>query len=60
VGVEGVLVHAGALSIPEARSWKDVPDEGDGVEEPKKDDGVTIGDLTEEASIWEKGTDGRG
>jgi hypothetical protein len=60
VGIEGVLVHAGALSLPEARSWKDVPDDGDGVEEPNKDDGVTLGDLTEEASIWAKGTDGGG
>jgi hypothetical protein len=53
VGIEGVLVHAGTLSLPEARSWKDVPDDGGGVEEPNKDDGVT-----EWASIWAKETDG--
>ena len=58
MGIEGVLGHAGALSLPEAQSWKDVPDDGDGV--PNKDDGVTLGDLTEEASIWAKGTDGEG
>ena len=58
--IEGVLVHAGALGLPEALSWKDVPGDGDGVEEPNKDDGVTIGDLTEGASIWAKETDGGG
>ena len=59
-GIEGVLVHAGAISLPDVRSWKDVPDDGDGVEGPNKEDGVTLGDLTEEASIWAKGTDGGG
>jgi len=54
VGIEGVFVHAGALSLPEARSWRNVPDDGGGLEEPNKDDGVIFGDLTEEASIWAK------
>jgi hypothetical protein len=57
VGIGGVLAHVGALSLPEARSWKYVSEDGDGIEEPNKDDGVTLADLTE-ASIWAKGTNG--
>jgi len=59
VGIDGMLVHVGALSLPEARSWEVVPEDGDGVEESNKD-GVTLGDLTEDVSIWAKGTDSGG
>jgi hypothetical protein len=48
---DGVPVHAGAINVPEARSWKYVPEGGVGIEGPKRGDDVTLGDLTEEMSI---------
>jgi len=48
---DGVPVHAGVISVPEARSWTYVPEDGVGVEGPKRGDGVRLGDLTEEISI---------
>lgn len=57
--MDGVFVHVGAPSLFEAWSWRCVPEDGDGVGEPNKDDGVTLGDFME-ASIWAKGTDSEG
>jgi hypothetical protein len=37
-----------------------VPEDKDGVEGLNNGDNVTLGDLTEEASIWAKGTDDGG
>jgi hypothetical protein len=59
LGIDGVLVHAGTLSLSEARSCKYVPGDSEGGE-PNKDDGVALGDLTEEALICAKGTDSGG
>jgi hypothetical protein len=56
VEFDGVLVHVGATSAPVAPSGIYVPEDGDGVERPNNGDGVALGDLTEEAPIWAKGT----